>query len=336
MRSIPAMLGAFCLLAALVATSAGGRAGERTDAHTKYASVLWEFVQDEKTGYSNWSQVPAETAPPVGPTPGAKDVVFANQRAQQADDDTDRGAVIVTEHRGEDGQPVAITVYAKQRTGYDSRHQDWYWVQFVGDGIIAKTSADRGGFDKPGFVTIVKDSRLWVFQESSPELRDFLSGGELAKRVILPAAGPQGMTLCGPDQDVLDRYRFAKTGFTAIMADGRLWVFRHDAPELEEFRKTGEPAKHVTQPGGGPAGLTIKGPDIETIQAYIAAQEGFHTLVEDGRIWVFVSDSPHWNEFQQAGELAKHVIRPGVGPQGMTVRAPDDETIDAYLKSLTN
>lgn len=58
---------------------------------------------------------------------------------------------------------------------------------------------------------------------------------------------------------------------------------------------------------------------------------GFTTLEVDGRLWVFADGSPDLTAFQQHGELAKCVTRVGAGPGGMTIKAPDAATIDAWL-----
>ena len=54
------------------------------------------------------------------------------------------------------------------------------------------------------------------------------------------------------------------------MEDGRLWVFRHGSKEYADFQKHGELAKHVVRPAAGPNRVTIKAPDIETVNAYLA------------------------------------------------------------------
>lgn len=61
------------------------------------------------------------------------------------------------------------------------------------------------------------------------------------------------------------------------------------------------------------------------------AVPGFHTEVVDGRLWVFREDDPALQQFLDTGEPAKSVTRIGGGPDGMTIRSSDVETIDAYL-----
>ncbi len=65
---------------------------------------------------------------------------------------------------------------------------------------------------------------------------------------------------------------YDKPGFVTAMQDGRLWVFREGAKEIEEFRKHGELVKQVIRPGAGPNGITLKAPDIETINDYLKAK----------------------------------------------------------------
>lgn len=60
---------------------------------------------------------------------------------------------------------------------------------------------------------------------------------------------------------------------------------------------------------------------------------GFITEVEDGRLWVFEKDSKEYAEFKKHGEPAKQYTRIKAGPDGMTVKAAKNETIDAYLKA---
>ena len=124
----------------------------------------------------------------------------------------------------------------------------------------------------------------------------------------------------------------AKPGFvTLVSKDGRLWVFRPGSKELTEYFKAGELAKCVTLPAAGPLGMTVKSPDRETALAYLAAKPGFVTVVRNEFVWILTPGSKDLAEFRSAGELAKCVTRPGVGPCGTTVRSADSATIDTYL-----
>jgi hypothetical protein len=60
---------------------------------------------------------------------------------------------------------------------------------------------------------------------------------------------------------------------------------------------------------------------------------GFVAEIRDGRLWVFREGSPEHEEFKKFGELTKSVTRIGAGPNGMTIRAADVQTLDDYIKA---
>ena len=64
---------------------------------------------------------------------------------------------------------------------------------------------------------------------------------------------------------------YDKSGFATAVIDERLWVFRVPSEEYDEFKATGmEPGKFATAIGAGPEGMTVKAPDAETLNAYLA------------------------------------------------------------------
>lgn len=58
---------------------------------------------------------------------------------------------------------------------------------------------------------------------------------------------------------------------------------------------------------------------------------GFYTQIEDGRLWVFKEGSKELEQFKAHGEPAVNVSRIGEGPEGMTLKAPSQEVLEAYL-----
>ncbi|MBD5772472.1 hypothetical protein IF202_15645 [Marinomonas sp. SM2066] len=61
--------------------------------------------------------------------------------------------------------------------------------------------------------------------------------------------------------------------------------------------------------------------------------DGFTTQVEDGRLWVFEEGSEDLAFFEEHGEPAKQYTSIGTGPNGMTVKAASQETLDKYLST---
>ncbi len=315
---------AILLLAFAVSSSAATQlhAGNpRTEIHQKYISGLWEFL--ESSDYRSWPQAEDFAGIGVGPRAGQK--TFASQEG-----DWDQGSVAVSEHW--DGDSLyAISIYLKQKAGYSERNRDWYWVHFLSDGQVISASPDKEAHRKPGFVTWIDDGRLWVFDLTSVAAADFVKSGDLAKSVTRIAAGPNGMTVRSNDADVIDAYLTARDGFDTFIVDGRLWVLVPGTEAHAEFLKSGEPAKSVTRVGAGPNGMTIRSGNVETIDAYLVSRSGFETFIVDGRLWIFKSGAEELAEFKAHGEPAKSVTRVGAGPNGMTIRSSDVETIDAYL-----
>ena len=72
------------------------------------------------------------------------------------------------------------------------------------------TAQPARSYAKPGFVTEVKDGRLWVFREGSKDLDEFRKDGELAKMVTRIGAGPDGMTIRAGEVKDIDDYLAAK------------------------------------------------------------------------------------------------------------------------------
>jgi hypothetical protein len=124
---------------------------------------------------------------------------------------------------------------------------------------------------------------------------------------------------------------FDKEGFVTIRKGDHLWVFHSCSEELVEFKAKGELASHTTRIGAGPAGLTVKAPDKETILAYLAVKPGFVTRVDGERVWVFRDGCKELEVVAAGGELAEHVTRVGAGPLDCTLEAPDNNTLDDYI-----
>jgi hypothetical protein len=61
---------------------------------------------------------------------------------------------------------------------------------------------------------------------------------------------------------------------------------------------------------------------------------GFVTEVEEGRLWVFREGSKEYKEFQKTGEPAKQYSDIGSGPDGMTIKAADEQTLKDYRAAL--
>lgn len=76
--------------------------------------------------------------------------------------------------------------------------------------LVSCATTGSMSYDKPGFVTDVKDGRLWVFRAGSKELEAYKKVGEPALVVSRIAAGPNGMTIRATDAKTIDDYLAAR------------------------------------------------------------------------------------------------------------------------------
>jgi phosphate transport system substrate-binding protein len=124
----------------------------------------------------------------------------------------------------------------------------------------------------------------------------------------------------------------ARDGFALREDAGRWWVFRTGSKPLNAFDREGPPEQHVTRLHAASFGVTLKAPDLATLEEYLATEPGFVCKYETGRLWIFRAGSKDLAEYQKNGELAKHVTRPRAGPRGLSLKSPDADTLDAYQK----
>lgn len=288
------------------------------------------------SNYKLWNKVSRRVHIGHGPDVDENDTQYLSRFAFYSTDAFFKyGSMIVTEHKSDDGKLFGITVHHRVNYKFDAESDNWYWCHYLPNGQVIASSTTTETFDKPGFKTFVEDGRLWVFPVPSEDLSQFLTSGEPDKCVVQPGIGPMGMTVKSNDSSVIEQYIVSKKGFATHVEDGRLWVFENESDELAEFNRTGEPAKCVVRPSIGPAGMTIKSSDGDVIDSYLASKTGYELRLVEGRLWVFKSDDPAIEEFDTNGELAKHIIRPGVGINGMTLKSNAASTITEYVISET-
>jgi hypothetical protein len=240
-----------------------------------------------------------------------------------------------------DGRIWVFAADSPELAAFVAGHEPGKYVTVIGEGPGGHTvrAVDRPTLDgylvaREGFATFVSEGRIWVFRPGSPALADYRQHGEPGKFVTRIGSGPRGMTVRGPDMETIVEYLTARPGFVTRYSDGRLWVFPDGSKALGEYEKNGEPGKFVTRLKEGPLGLTIRAPDMESLKAYMACAPGFATYIRDGRVWVFRPATKPLDEFLARGEPTKHVTRPGAGPLGMTIKGPDSDTLDAYLRAV--
>jgi hypothetical protein len=127
-----------------------------------------------------------------------------------------------------------------------------------------------------------------------------------------------------------------RAGFVTRVAGDKVWVFRDRTKEWADYLKSGEPAKSAFLLGQGPNGAHLWGPDLDTLEAWVAARPGFETWVRDGNLWVAKENGLDALWLRTGGTPAKHAFLIGAGPGGRVVYAGDLEQAEAYAKVVGN
>jgi len=127
-----------------------------------------------------------------------------------------------------------------------------------------------------------------------------------------------------------ERPEHSRPGFFTAERDGRLWVFRNEDMHLYWFLEQGEPAHSVTWIGAGPHGVTLRGPDRDTLVAYLAQRPGFRVVARDDRLYVLRAGGPELSAYFDRGVLPEDVTLIGAGPRGETLRGGERDTLLAY------
>jgi phosphate transport system substrate-binding protein len=187
-------------------------------------------------------------------------------------------------------------------------------------------------FSKQGQRDIAKAGYIPVSAKTAREALNSVGVAPAADSRVGPAAAPHPVkAAAGPTGR---RPLQARAGFVLREDGGRWWVFRRGSKPLAAFDREGPPDRYVTRLRAAPYGVTLKAPDLATLEEYLAAEPGFVCKYEDGRLWIFRAGSKEWAEYRKNGELAKHVTRPRAGPRGLTLKSPDAATLEAYHKAL--
>ncbi len=160
--------------------------------------------------------------------------------------------------------------------------------------------------ERPGFVVREQGGALWIRRTEQEDA---------AKPATLIGAGPGGCVIKAPDRQTALEFLATKPGFTVAVEDAEIWVRRDNEERVEE---------PVTMVGEGPRGMTVKAASRDTALVYLATTPGFEVEVDGEELWVFTAGTPH-------RRAVMSVMRVGVGPSGLTLRAIDNKTIDAYL-----
>lgn len=238
----------------------------RTAEHQKFTKDFWTYLKDK---YGEWNQLGAFPSDAPTPEAGSEGTIYANDAAAKDLAKLSFGSIVVVEHM-RDGKPYAVSALFRARPGVNTKNDDWYELYYLADGTIVKSSADSSKYNHKGFLTKVIDDRLWILPLDSPHIASLIEGEVPEKHVTLPGAGPDRKTIKTDSRETAIQYLFAQPGYITHFEDGRAWIFAKGSAAAAHFKSDGPPEKHVTRVGAGPMRTTIKAPDADTIDTFLA------------------------------------------------------------------
>lgn len=119
----------------------------KTDASDQrsFEARFWDFLQSAQ--YQNWAPGPNQGLEPHrGRSPhGSYLKVYVNRAAAANPKSPPHGSIIVKENLGRDKKKLLSLTVMYRVKGYDTDHNDWYWVKYNPNGTVARVSPDVGG-----------------------------------------------------------------------------------------------------------------------------------------------------------------------------------------------
>ncbi len=111
----------------------------------QFQEAFWSFLKNDNNGYLSWTSWPGRNGMFAGQPPhGAFVKLYANRAAAFSPRELPLGSILVQEEYAQDKQTLQAVTVMYRAPGFDSGHNDWYWIQYTPEGAVAKTSPETG------------------------------------------------------------------------------------------------------------------------------------------------------------------------------------------------
>lgn len=111
----------------------------------EFYTAFWKHIARQDSPYTKWGSLPGKEGLREGRSPhGDFMQTYANKAAIDSPDALPYGAIVVSENYEKDKKTLkGITVMYRVK-GTDPQHNDWYWLKYLPNGAIARTSEKEG------------------------------------------------------------------------------------------------------------------------------------------------------------------------------------------------
>lgn len=107
-----------------------------------YAS-FWSHLVRREAPYNTWAVLSKREAPPRKDSPHGVSTTYANKVAAGDSKTLPYGSILVREDYDSQGKRTGINVMYRVK-GADPPHNDWYWLHYLENGTVARTSPAEG------------------------------------------------------------------------------------------------------------------------------------------------------------------------------------------------
>ncbi len=164
-------------------------------------------------------------------------------------------------------------------------------------------------YNRPRFIAVPQDGRLYVFHAGAKELQVFAQTHVLNHSCLRNGGVVDGMIVIAPSEDTLNGY---------------LAIYAATAKAAAGAGSTAAPAPGVDGSSTAPAPAPLRGDPRYNRPRFIA-------VPQDGRLYVFHAGAKELQKFTQTHMLEHGCLRNGGVVDGMIVIAPSEDTLNGYL-----
>ena len=119
--------------------------GPKAMTASEFQKRFWAYLTASRSAYRHWERFPDSEKSTTGKFPHGSFVrIFANRRTVRNPLTPPNGAIIVQENYAVDKKTLMSISVMYRAAGYDAKHGDWYWTQYLPDGSLARGSPQAG------------------------------------------------------------------------------------------------------------------------------------------------------------------------------------------------
>lgn len=116
----------------------------RAQTPEEFYQTFWKHLVRQQDPYTKWAKLNEQTNPESAGPHGIFVKIYGNKLAAENPATMPPGAVLVAENYAKDQKTLSRITVMYRVKGYDPKANDWYWLEYLPNGSIARTPANEG------------------------------------------------------------------------------------------------------------------------------------------------------------------------------------------------